>query len=194
MVGQMLLLRAKPLRGGATLELAITAPILLTIFLGIIEFGRAIMVQHTLEEAARAACRVAILASATTDSVESMASSTLSAAGIEDYTLTIDPSDLSQACRWSPVTVTISTPYSSVSWLPLPRFLDGVTLRGQCTMPREAGDECASDQNDSDEDGKAKNDDDGKSKDDDDGKGKGKDDDDDGKGKGKDDDDGKGKS
>ncbi len=139
MLWRMNLLRSRSIQGAATLELAVTAPILLAIFLGIIEFGRAIMVQHTLEEAARAACRVAILASATTDKIESIASTTLSAAGIKDYTITIEPAVLSQACRWSPVTVTISTPYSSVSWLPLPRFLDGVRLQGQCTMPREAG-------------------------------------------------------
>ena len=47
-------------RGGAMVEMAVIIPVLLVFLLGSVEIGRAVMVKHVLEEAARAGCRVAV--------------------------------------------------------------------------------------------------------------------------------------
>ena len=41
-------------RGGAMVEMAVIIPVLLVFLLGSVEIGRAVMVKHVLEEAARA--------------------------------------------------------------------------------------------------------------------------------------------
>ena len=47
--------------GGAAVELAVLAPFLITIMLGMFELGRGLMVKQTLGSAARKGCRTGIL-------------------------------------------------------------------------------------------------------------------------------------
>jgi hypothetical protein len=46
--------------GAAVVEMAVVLPVLVVVIFGIIEFGRAFMVQHILNEIARRACRTAV--------------------------------------------------------------------------------------------------------------------------------------
>ena len=125
-------------RGAVAVEFAIVASLLFMLFFATIEFGRALMVLHGLEIAAREGCRTAISRDATEQDVASRVAQRLDAFGISGYTLTIDPSPPRSAEQWAPITVRIAAAYDQVSWLPTSRFLRGITLRGACTLPQEA--------------------------------------------------------
>jgi Flp pilus assembly protein TadG len=124
-------------RGSAAVEFAVVAPLLFAVVLGLVEFGRAMMVQQTVVSAAREACRVAILPGTTRDDVIDRADASLSAAGIPVYTITMVPDPPSSAAVGTPVTVTIAVSFNNVTWLPVPIYLGGRNLTASSVMRRE---------------------------------------------------------
>jgi Flp pilus assembly protein TadG len=119
------------------------APIFMLLVFGMIEFGRAIMVQQILTNAAREGARLAVLDSPTamattvkTTVVNYMHSCGIAAATAANVTIT--PSEPSTAVNGTAVTVTIQIPYSSVSLLPHPWFLSSKNLNASCVMRRES--------------------------------------------------------
>ena len=124
-------------RGVSAVEFAVVVPLLVLVLLGSVELGRATMVQHTLQEAARSACRRYIVEDATITDVENMVAATMDAANITGYTVTRDPvlaEDIDT--HMEPVTVSVSVDYDQVSWL-APWFMGGTTLVGTCVMPAD---------------------------------------------------------
>ena len=119
------------------LEAAIVMPFFLLMLVGILEFGRAVMVLHSLEEAARVGARAAIVEGATASDVTQAVSATMATCGINDYELTVVP-DPSVATQWEPITVTITADYNDVNWLPVPMYLGQTELSGSSSLPREA--------------------------------------------------------
>ncbi len=71
--------------GAAAVEMAIILPLLLTLIFGIIEFGRAMMVQQILVNAAREATRRAIVPGATDQQVHGIVKGYMETAGISQY-------------------------------------------------------------------------------------------------------------
>jgi hypothetical protein len=130
-------------RGSATVELAVVAPVIFLLIFAAVEFGRLLMAMHGLEEAAREGCRKAVLANSTATDVQDTVDTRLATFGISGYTLTTDPDPLSNACQFEPVTVKIVVPYTGVSWLPTPRFLNSIQLNASCTLSQES-DQCGS--------------------------------------------------
>jgi Flp pilus assembly protein TadG len=127
-------------------EFAIVAPIFFLMILGMLELGRAVMVQQVITNASREGARMAVLDGAqrvgsaddpgVIDSVERY----LTNANIspDSATITIDPYTPSDAGYGSPVTVTVGIPFSAVTWLPAPRYLTGgKTLSATTVMRRE---------------------------------------------------------
>ena len=130
--------RFRPLRrGGAAVEFALVAPLFFLLVFGSIEFGRAMMALQALEESAREGCRVAIMDGNTNDNAKDAVTAFLLAAGMADHTTTFSPTTPADACQWDPISVIVTVPYTDISWLPAPWFLDGITLKGTCTLPRE---------------------------------------------------------
>ena len=125
-------------RGTAAVEFALVAPLIFLFFFGSVEFGRLIMIMHALDSAAREGCRVAVTWKATPQDVADTVSERLATFGITDYTLTLEPNSLSQVSRWAPISVRIEAAYTDLAWLPVPRFLQGITLSGSCTLPQES--------------------------------------------------------
>jgi Flp pilus assembly protein TadG len=113
-------------------------PLILMFLFISIEFGRAFMVKHCLEAAALDGTRVAIVAGATSSDVDAAVVSPLASAGISNYQVSVTPANLTAAEQWDPVTVSISVPFSNVSWMPMPGYLSNITLQSTCTLPREA--------------------------------------------------------
>ncbi len=66
---QRMKVRSRERRGSAVVEFAVILPLLLTLLMGIIEFGWVFMVRQTLTNAAREGCRIAVLNTATEDDV-----------------------------------------------------------------------------------------------------------------------------
>jgi len=125
--------RSRKRRGVAAVEFAIVAPFLILLLFGIIECGRAIMVQQVLTNASREGARRAILEATTTSEVTTIVSDYLTNGSIAGATVTVSPTPLSSAGFGDPVTVTVSVPYDQVSWIP-PWFMGGRTLSASTQM------------------------------------------------------------
>ena len=133
-------------QGAAAVEFAIVAPLFFLMVFGLIEFGRAVMVQQVIVNAAREGARVAVLDSPTPthNTVVSKVQTYLQTGGIPAAAataagvVTITPNEPTTAGYGQPVTVTVQIPFSSVSWLPTPMFLGASTkLTASTVMRRE---------------------------------------------------------
>ena len=124
-------------RGTAVVEFAIVAPLFFLLVLGIIEFGRMVMVQQILTNASREGARRAVLESATAPEVETVVADYLTNTSVSGATVTVAPGSLSGLGFGDPVTVTVSVPFDRVSWVPAPWFLGGRTLSAQSVMRAE---------------------------------------------------------
>ena len=77
--------------GMSVIETALVLPFLLALVLGMVEFGWALFVSHTLQGAARVGARAGIVAGGTDADVTAAVGRTMSASGFEsdEYTVTI---------------------------------------------------------------------------------------------------------
>jgi Flp pilus assembly protein TadG len=123
-------------------EFAFIAPVFFMLVIGMVEFGRAMMVQQALTNAARQGARLATLDSTNNSSnptptslVTTEVNQALSAANISGASTAISPA--LPAAAGQDVSVTVSVPYTSVTWVPSPWFLGGATLTSNCVMRRE---------------------------------------------------------
>jgi Flp pilus assembly protein TadG len=128
----------KSRKGSTLVEFAIVLPIYLVFVFAIIEYGRMVLVQQIITNAAREGARVGVLDNSTGTTVSTAANQILSAAGIASATISATPNPPSSATYASPVTVTVSVPFSSVTWLPSPMYLGGKTLTSTSIMRRES--------------------------------------------------------
>lgn len=124
-------------RGAATVEFAIVAPLFIMLVFGMVEYGRMVMVQQLLTSAGREGARMGVLDGMTVDRVTTTVTSYLEESSVPGATVTVSPSPLSSARYGDPVTVKVSVPFDSVSWLPSPMYLGGKTLTSVAVMRRE---------------------------------------------------------
>ena len=124
-------------RGASAVEFAVVAPVFFLLIFGMIEYGRMVMVQQVLTNAAREGARVGVMDGATQTSVTSAVNTYLTAAQISGGTTTVTPNPPSSAAYGASVTVTVSVGFNQVSWLPSPMFLGGRTLTATSVMRRE---------------------------------------------------------
>lgn len=123
----------KKRRGGAAVEMAIVAPLLLTLLFGIIEFGYAFTVRQGLCTAAREGARVASLPGSSNSEVQSRVDEYLEPLGLYGY-----QTSLTRATADNPVeTVSISIPYSNVSLLGGYFGSTNFNLSSTCSMRKE---------------------------------------------------------
>jgi len=131
----------RPRRAAAVVEFAVVAPLLFALVLGIIEFGRAMMVLELLNNAARAGCRAGVLNGSSNTDVNSAITTALTGSGVNSPSTTIDvngsQADVSTAQTGDTISVTVSVGADAVTWLPVPQFLGGKTLTGIVAMRRE---------------------------------------------------------
>ena len=127
----------KDRRGAAAVEFAVVAPVFFLLIFGMIEYGRMVMVQQILTNASREGARVGVLDGSTTTDVNNAVNTYLTSAHITGATITPSPNPPSSAAYSAPVTITVSVPFSQVSWLPSPMFLGGTTLTSSSVMRRE---------------------------------------------------------
>jgi hypothetical protein len=127
-----LCLRPRLRKGAVVVEFAWVAPLFVLIFLGTLEMGRGLNVKHSLQEAARAGCRIAVLQGSTNDDIDALAEGSLLAADIDNYTISVSPTNFQDAEEGDAISVTIITPFSEVGWF-ASFFLDR-DISGSCTM------------------------------------------------------------
>jgi Flp pilus assembly protein TadG len=125
-------------RGAAAAEFAIVAPLLFLLILGIVEFGRLMMVQQTLINAVREGARKATLPGTTTSQVQSTVDTYLKNGGVNGADPASVSPDPSTAAAGDAMTVKVTVPFRSVSWLPNGMFLGDATLSASVVMRKEA--------------------------------------------------------
>jgi Flp pilus assembly protein TadG len=124
-------------RGATAVEFAIIAPLFILLVLGVIEFGRGMMVKQIITNAAREGARRAIIENVTEAEVKQVVNAYLTGASVGGATVTVTPATLNTLGLGDPVTVQVSVPFNSVSWSPAPWFLKGRTLSESTTMRAE---------------------------------------------------------
>ena len=131
-------------RGTAVVEMAVILPVFLLIIFGIIEFGRGMMVEQLLANAARLGARRAILEGKTNSEVEQVVNNfcqnTISNSATMAVTISINGvagADLTTAEQGDLCEVSVSVPFTQVSFLPTPQWMSTATLQSSCTMEHE---------------------------------------------------------
>jgi Flp pilus assembly protein TadG len=124
-------------RGAAAAEFAIVLPVFVLLIVGILEFGRMIMVQQILTNASREGARLACIDGSTESNVQTAVTQFLTNASVSGVTVTCTPSTLSSATPGSQITVQTSVPFDQVSWIASSWFATDVTLSSSCMMRRE---------------------------------------------------------
>jgi Flp pilus assembly protein TadG len=127
-------------RGASAVEMAFIAPVFLSLTMGIIESSRLGMVAQMLTTAAREGCRVAVIQGMTEADVQNRIDAVLNGSGISVGTVTPtcpSPYTWTSAPSGTPITVSMSVPFSRVSWLPTPFFLSGAQVSCSATMSSE---------------------------------------------------------
>lgn len=123
-------------RGASAVEFALVAPLFLAMFFGIVEFGRAMMVQQLLTNASRSGAREAALPESTVESVRAIVIQQLANASItlsaDNVVVTPDPASANSNEQ---ITVEVSVPYSEVGWISGDHFTG--TLRASTSMRAE---------------------------------------------------------
>ena len=129
--------RNRDRKGAAVVEFAVVAPVLIMLLLGMIECGRMIMVQQSLTTAVREGARSAIIEGTSDSTAKNVVESFLAGVGVSGTSITVTPSNTDSMAHGQPITVSVSVPFSEVSWLPNPFFLKNTTLSSTATMRRE---------------------------------------------------------
>lgn len=127
-------------RGASAVEMALVAPILVALLLGMIEAARVGMVCQLVTAAAREGCRVAVLNGMTQTDVQNRITAVLSGSGISVGTVTPtcpSPYTWTTAPNGTAITVSMSVSYSQVSWLRLSWFFKNATISAAATMSSE---------------------------------------------------------
>lgn len=127
-------------RTGATVaELALTLPMMISMGVGILEFGRGFMVQQMVTNAAREGARHATLAGATSTEVVAKVKNYLATGSINPaiVEVTVTPSSLQGAKSGDQMRVHVRVRYTDVTWMPTPWFLGRADLSGDTVMRRE---------------------------------------------------------
>ena len=125
-------------KGAALVEMAIILPLLLTIVFGIFEFGRAMYITNTLNNAARYGARLAVVSSKPL-SVDSLITEikTHTSLSTEDLDLIEISIPNSSPASGSAVTVTALLPFKPIIPLLEDFFPSGYKLKGEATMRYE---------------------------------------------------------
>ena len=136
-------------RGAALVEMALVLPIFVTVVLGIVEFGRAMMVAQMCTNSAREGVRLAVLDSSTNNEVETAVKDLMvAAAGVSAgdvaVTITITPAagnpnpgnNLALAGTRDLVRVQVAVPFDKVSYVS-GDWLAGKNLRSEAAMRHE---------------------------------------------------------
>lgn len=122
------------------MEFALVAPVFFLMILGMLELGRAVMVQQMLTNAAREGARVGVLDNKTVADIETQVKRFLPSLPTGgSLAIRVNPNGPDYPSNpGDPVEVVVSIAFSEVSWVPVPKYLSGgVNLSATAIMRRE---------------------------------------------------------
>jgi Flp pilus assembly protein TadG len=123
-------------RGIAAVEFAIVAPIFFLVVIGIIEIGRAMMVQQVLINASRVGARRAVMLASDEQAVVDAVTEYAAGVGVSGVETNVSPNPAT-ATAGEPVTVSVTIGFNQVSWLPTPWLMGGRNLASTSVMRKE---------------------------------------------------------
>jgi Flp pilus assembly protein TadG len=123
-------------RGAAAIEFALVLPIFISLLLGILEFARLGMAVQVVTAAAREGCRAAALPGSTAATAQARVNSVLVQSSFPSATITLTPSDPTTAAGGSAITLSLSVPFSKISWLGTSTFIN-TQIGGTATFASE---------------------------------------------------------
>lgn len=125
-------------RGLESIELLLVFPLILLVLGGGFEYGWVVLRTVQLDHAARVGARVASLSDNGPIEVENRVQAVLVASGIDNATVTIEPSDPSVLAPGEPVLVEVTADYGDLELLGLSRIMPlPDVLTGKAGMVRE---------------------------------------------------------
>src|ERR1700730_15215112 len=119
-----------PRRGLAAVEMAVIAPVLVFLTIGMLEMARGMMVKETLTDAARIGCRTGILPNSTNSLVTADINAVLTNNNLPAGNATVQilvndkAADVGTAKASNKISVRVSIAVSQVAWI-TPMFLPG---------------------------------------------------------------------
>lgn len=120
--------------------MALVAPVFVMMVMALLETSRLGMAAQLITTAAREGCRVAVLPGATQSDVQTRVNAVLSGSGISVGTVTPTcPSGYTwnTAPGGTAITVSLSVPYSQVTWIGTPYFLKDANVAASATLSSE---------------------------------------------------------
>jgi Flp pilus assembly protein TadG len=125
--------------GSAAVELAVIAPLLAVIVMGMVEMSRAMMAKVILNDAARKACRTGILPTGSNSTITTEVTNILSDNNISGTSATVtiqvngNTTDANTAVQNDKVSVKVSVPYTQFAWTPCV-FLGNATIESETVV------------------------------------------------------------
>lgn len=121
--------------GGAVLEMAIAAPILVMLTFGTVEYGYYIYVKNEMYGAASNGAQEASLSTCTDTSVSNAVKTAMQNAGLGNsgYTVTTSPASVAGAASGTSMSVTVTLTWGNVGVQPLPTAMGGIAASKQMT-------------------------------------------------------------
>lgn len=115
-------------------------PIFVLMVFGMVEIGRAVMVQQVLVNASREGARLGVLDGTTDEDVRTRVNDYLQAASLPAATteqITFPQGSPQDVGYGNPVEVKVELGFGQVTWLATPIYLGGKTLEASTVMRRE---------------------------------------------------------
>jgi Flp pilus assembly protein TadG len=131
--------RARWRRAAAVAELAVLAPLLATIVLGMVEMGRAMIAKGILNDAARKACRTGIGTTGSNSTITTEVTNILGDNNISTTSATVtiqvngQAVDANTSKQNDQISVKVAVPYSQFAWTS-PFFLTNTTIESETVV------------------------------------------------------------
>lgn len=118
-------------RGVSLVEFSLVLPVFLLILFAGFEFARICLVRNAANNAAYQAARRVMVPGATVADASAEVSRLLSVFGVNQFTVTVNPSPITLAT--DRVTVSVDIPANQCGWI-TPRFTNSLTIRAGSTL------------------------------------------------------------
>lgn len=128
-------LRGRGRFGSATVEMALSLPLLITLVFGAMEMANAVFLRQSMNMAAYEAAKVITRPGSNEALARTRCQEILTLRKVTSYTLTFSPAVTSTTPKGTQVAVTLSLPATNLSYGPL-RFLTGKTFTCTVVMVR----------------------------------------------------------
>ena len=133
-LGHILHRLAQGTRGSASVEMALTLPLVFTLSFAAVEFGRVNMIRNSMENADYEGARQGIVPGTTAADCIAASSSLLQAVGVQAFDVQVDPTTIEDDTPQ--VTVSVSAALDANSFV-AHTFFDGETMTRATTLTRE---------------------------------------------------------